>query len=376
SDGASVYLVGHDTLGGWDGATWAYHLPDALGSVRQEVDGAGAVVSSREWTPFGVEVGTAQAGLGYTGEWWDTYLKLTYLRARWYDGQVGRFTRRDPWEGDKKYSQTLNDFLYADGNPINRVDPSGLCAIVGATDCEKFVSEVRCIIEGIRDARECNTWLRLFFSEEALVLDLLAWYYSGIPFNWKDLYLGWIPQRTVFQQGDRDRWTVPGWDQHGDRPAFTWDHPVNQPGSELGRTMRQSYGFRRPYFENTHHYFAFLKFAYHVGGPPVEWMHKRREIEDQLQDAINRWEEDNPDYPEYYAWMYRESVYDLYIVDEAVKLAFGVAIFGASAIPDCLESKWCANSEADVWALESEVDQLYFEFPQKYWPDEQYWPGR
>ncbi|MEA3342493.1 MAG: hypothetical protein U9R15_21220 [Chloroflexota bacterium] len=67
----------HDTLGRWDGATWAYYLPDALGSVRQAVDGAGAVVSSREWTPYGIplyagdEVGAGQAVLGYTVEWWD-----------------------------------------------------------------------------------------------------------------------------------------------------------------------------------------------------------------------------------------------------------------------------------------------------------------
>ncbi len=57
---------------------------------------------------------------------------------------------------------------------INLVDPAGLCAIVGATDCERFVSEIRCMIEGLRDARECHSWLK-FVSEEALVLDLLAW---------------------------------------------------------------------------------------------------------------------------------------------------------------------------------------------------------
>lgn len=67
-DGDNLYLVGHDTLSRWDGDEWAYHLLDALGSVRQETDAAGTVASSREWTPFGVEVGTAQAGVGYTGE--------------------------------------------------------------------------------------------------------------------------------------------------------------------------------------------------------------------------------------------------------------------------------------------------------------------
>ena len=64
----ALYLVSHETLGQWDGAAWAYYLPDALGSIRQETDGTGDVTDSREWTPFGVEVGTAQEG-GYGGRW-------------------------------------------------------------------------------------------------------------------------------------------------------------------------------------------------------------------------------------------------------------------------------------------------------------------
>ena len=31
----ALYLVGHETLGRWDGADWAYYLPDALGSIRR-----------------------------------------------------------------------------------------------------------------------------------------------------------------------------------------------------------------------------------------------------------------------------------------------------------------------------------------------------
>ncbi len=133
SEGHNRYLVGHETLGQWDGASpggdWAYYLPDALGSARQEIDEAGEVVDSREWTPFGVEAGTVQAGLGYTGEWQDPNLGMTYLRARWYAPQAGRFTQRDPWSGDIRRPQTSNGWNYADGNPINRVDSTGLYSI-------------------------------------------------------------------------------------------------------------------------------------------------------------------------------------------------------------------------------------------------------
>ncbi|MFQ6102579.1 MAG: RHS repeat domain-containing protein, partial [Anaerolineae bacterium] len=127
--GDNLYLVGHETLGEWDGATWAYHLPDALGSVRQAVDGAGAVTAAREWTLYGVEVGAAQPGLGYTGEWWDAQVGLQYLRARWYDAETGRFTRRDPWKGDTFRPVSLQSYLYANDNPLGYVDPTGAQSI-------------------------------------------------------------------------------------------------------------------------------------------------------------------------------------------------------------------------------------------------------
>jgi len=107
SDGERLYLVGQETLGWADGAEWSYPLGDALGSVRQVVDGAGEVLDDRSWTPFGVEEGTAQGGLGYTGEWWDAEVSLLYLRARWYDPTAGRFTQRDPWEGKLTNPQTM-----------------------------------------------------------------------------------------------------------------------------------------------------------------------------------------------------------------------------------------------------------------------------
>ncbi|RLC61627.1 MAG: hypothetical protein DRI48_10545, partial [Chloroflexi bacterium] len=37
-EGDTLYLVGHETLGRFAGGAWAYHLPDALGSVRQATD--------------------------------------------------------------------------------------------------------------------------------------------------------------------------------------------------------------------------------------------------------------------------------------------------------------------------------------------------
>jgi len=125
-EGDNLYLVGHETLGAWDGATWAYHLPDALGSVRQEVDGAGAVTAAREWTPYGVELGAAQPGLGYTGEYWDAAVGSQYLRARWYDARTGRFTRPDAFFGSIRLPSSLHQYVYVRNMPTLLTDPSGL----------------------------------------------------------------------------------------------------------------------------------------------------------------------------------------------------------------------------------------------------------
>jgi RHS repeat-associated protein len=120
---STTYLVGHETLGWWDGTTWAYILPDGLGSVRQAADGAGVVVRAREWTPYGEEVGGWRAGLGYIGEWQDGDVGLVYLRARWYAPGVGIFTAPDPFPGVPAEPGSLHPYLYVLANPINTRDP-------------------------------------------------------------------------------------------------------------------------------------------------------------------------------------------------------------------------------------------------------------
>ncbi|MEA3395906.1 MAG: hypothetical protein U9R05_00395, partial [Chloroflexota bacterium] len=53
SEGGDLYLVGHDTLGSWEGDEWDYYLPDALGSVRQGADEQGDLVSAWLFDPDG-----------------------------------------------------------------------------------------------------------------------------------------------------------------------------------------------------------------------------------------------------------------------------------------------------------------------------------
>jgi RHS repeat-associated protein len=96
--------------------------------VRQMTDATGAITFARGYDPYGVvtyTTGASQTEFGFTGEQYDTYIKLIYLRSRMYDPASGRFTSRDTWMGDYNRPLSLNRWMYVEGNPVNLVDPTG-----------------------------------------------------------------------------------------------------------------------------------------------------------------------------------------------------------------------------------------------------------
>jgi RHS repeat-associated protein len=63
----------------------------------------------------------------FAGQRTDAETGLQYLRARTYDPSSGTFLQRDTHGGQDQLSQSQNRYLYAQGDPFNRVDPSGYC---------------------------------------------------------------------------------------------------------------------------------------------------------------------------------------------------------------------------------------------------------
>jgi RHS repeat-associated protein len=109
---------------------WAYHLPDALGSVRQLTDTEASVTLARFYEPFGsvmASSGPGETNYSFTGEWADG-TGLMHLRARYYAPWQGRFITKDSWEGETRIPISYNKWLYAEDNSVNHVDPSGLYA--------------------------------------------------------------------------------------------------------------------------------------------------------------------------------------------------------------------------------------------------------
>jgi len=101
-------------------------LTDELGNVVQRnffrpygemklIDATGAVISAAESkTPY-----------LFTDQEYDSESGLHYFKARYYDSITGRFISQDPADRASKGTQGLNQYLYADNNPVANVDPDG-----------------------------------------------------------------------------------------------------------------------------------------------------------------------------------------------------------------------------------------------------------
>lgn len=122
------YVFGHDLISQNLGATTSFFQYDSLGTTRDLSDGTGLFSDSYLYDAFGellAKTGTTDNNYRYTGEQYDTELDNYYLRARYYNQSVGRFTQMDDFEGWGINPVTLNKYIYAGNDPIMFVDLSG-----------------------------------------------------------------------------------------------------------------------------------------------------------------------------------------------------------------------------------------------------------
>jgi RHS repeat-associated protein len=80
------------------------------------------------------ETGGQANDFKFTGQQLDSETAFYYLRARYYDPSTGRFLTRDPFGGFLVNPQTLNRYPYSVNDPINHIDPWGLCGFDGFGD--------------------------------------------------------------------------------------------------------------------------------------------------------------------------------------------------------------------------------------------------
>ncbi|MEQ1846911.1 MAG: RHS repeat-associated core domain-containing protein, partial [Nitrospira sp.] len=105
-------------------STYFYHA-DALGSVSELTDSAGAVAKAYAYDSYGNivdQTGSIENNYAYTSREFDSETGLYYYRARSYDASSGRFLQKDPI-GRKRGA---NLYPYVRNSPPNATDSTGL----------------------------------------------------------------------------------------------------------------------------------------------------------------------------------------------------------------------------------------------------------
>ena len=133
----AYYVYGHGLIErvAPDGTVHYYHY-DPRGSTIALTDASGIITDEYVYGPYGkLQNHTGSTPnpftfVGAAGVMSDAP-DLYYLRARYYDPDLGRFLTQDPSSGKTRDPQTLNKYAYALDNPVLYIDISGLSAVEG-----------------------------------------------------------------------------------------------------------------------------------------------------------------------------------------------------------------------------------------------------
>ena len=101
---------------------------DHNGSIMSLVRSDGKTILSRQYDAYGnvsYQEGNGWTTLGYNGERVGTADGLIWMRARHYNPMLRRWMQRDDFPGFFERPQSRNRYAYAEGDPVNNIDPSG-----------------------------------------------------------------------------------------------------------------------------------------------------------------------------------------------------------------------------------------------------------
>lgn len=117
------YVYGNEYISQNNGSSSGYYLNDEQGSIRYLTGSDGSIRNHYRYSAFGESITaeeTVPNRLKYNAQMADELTGLYYLRARYYNASLGRFTQEDVI-----YNDGLNLYAYCNSNPVMYSDPSG-----------------------------------------------------------------------------------------------------------------------------------------------------------------------------------------------------------------------------------------------------------
>ena len=103
--------------------TYYHYVSDEQGSITHVLSEDAEILNHYNYDAFGniiEKTEQVENRFCYNGEMLDSITQQYYLRARFYNPVIGRFTQEDTYYGDG-----LNLYQYCQANPVGYVDPSG-----------------------------------------------------------------------------------------------------------------------------------------------------------------------------------------------------------------------------------------------------------
>lgn len=102
--------------------THTWQTADERGTIIAGTNDSGGVNYVSRYDEYGVPVVNYANRFQYTGQAWIREVGIYYYRNRFYSPRLGRFMQPDPI----RYGDGMNIYNYVGGDPINRIDPTGL----------------------------------------------------------------------------------------------------------------------------------------------------------------------------------------------------------------------------------------------------------